>query len=132
MRSSDGLVTLDQVVSENDLGVILDPNLKFRGNISSWVNKANRLLGIIRRSFSHLNANMFKLLYKALVRSHIEYAAAVWSPRYISDIKILVFVQHRTTRQLPEIKALSYQERPKILVTNTKILEVQGRCHRSI
>ena len=30
MSSSDGLITLDQVISENDLGVILDPSLKFR------------------------------------------------------------------------------------------------------
>ena len=49
MRSSDGLVTLDQVVSEKDLGVILEPSMKFRESISSRVNKANRMIGIIRR-----------------------------------------------------------------------------------
>ena len=41
MRSSDGLITLDQDVSEKDLGVILDPSLKFRENIRSRLNKAS-------------------------------------------------------------------------------------------
>ena len=89
MRSSSGPVTLDKVVSERDLGVILDASLKFRDDISARVNKANKMMGIIRRSFCHLNVQMFKLLYKALVRPHIEYAAAVWSP-----IKIYFRRQH--------------------------------------
>ena len=54
---------------------------------------------------------MFKLLYKDLVRPHIEYAAAVWSPRCISDINIIEGVQRRDTQQLPEMKSMSYQER---------------------
>ena len=95
------------------LDVILDPSLKFRVDISFRVNEANRMMAIIRRSFSHLNVNKFESLYKALVRSHIEYAAAVWSPRYISNIKIIESVQRRTTRQLPEMNSLSYQERQK-------------------
>ena len=40
MMSSDGLVTLVQVVSEKNLGVILDPSMTFREDISSKVNKA--------------------------------------------------------------------------------------------
>ena len=41
MKSSVSLGTLDQVVSKKDLGVILDPSLKFRDEISSRVNKAS-------------------------------------------------------------------------------------------
>ena len=115
MRSSSGPVTLDKVVSERDLGVILDPSLKFRDDISARVNKAKKVMGIIRRSFCHLNVQMFKLLYKALVRPHIEYAAAIWSPRYISDVNIIEGFQRRATRQLPEMKSLSYEERLKKL-----------------
>ena len=89
MRSSDGLDTLGKVVSEKDLGAILNPSLRFRENISPRVNNAGRVMDIIRRAFIHLTANMFKLLYKTLVRPHIEYAAAVWSPRYLSDITII-------------------------------------------
>ena len=49
MRSSDGIVTLEHFVSEKDLGVILDPSLKFREDIGSRVKKGNRMMGIIRR-----------------------------------------------------------------------------------
>ena len=107
MRSSDDLVSLDQVVSETYFGAILDPGLKFRDNISSRVNKANRMLGIIRSSLNHLNSNMFK--YDP-VRPHIEYAAAVWSPRYITGFKKLEGVQKlNEIIELPrEAKKYSY------------------------
>ena len=84
------------------------------------------MMGIIRRSFSHLNVNMFKLLYKTLVRPHIEYSAAVWSPRYISDIKIIQGVQRRATRQLPEMKSLGYQERLKLQLPPLRFRILRG------
>ena len=37
-------------------------------------------MGIIRRSFANLDMETFCLLYKALVRPHLEYASSVWNP----------------------------------------------------
>ena len=109
-RNCDGLTILDQDISEIDLAVILDHSLKFREDIISRVSQASRMMHIIRRSFCHLNANMFKLLYKSLIRPHIKYAAAIWSPRYISDIKIIETIQRKDTAHLTEMKSLRYQE----------------------
>ena len=63
-----------------------------------------------------------KILYKSLVQPHIEYAAAVWLPRYISDIQILEGVQCISTRQLPTIKSLSYEERLEIDFTTLRFM----------
>ena len=65
---------------EIDLGVVFDTKLSFRNHINMSINKVNRLLGIIRRSFCALDNNSFTLLYKAIVRPHLEYAATIWNP----------------------------------------------------
>jgi len=44
------------------------------------VNKAYSILGIIKRHFIHLDNESFVLLYKAMVRPHLEYANSVWCP----------------------------------------------------
>ncbi len=71
--------TLPLVSEENDLGVIFDRTLEFEDHINSKVNKATRNAGLIRRTFDYLDNNTFTLLYKALVRSQLEYASSVWS-----------------------------------------------------
>ena len=63
---------ITKVESEQDLCVTLDKNLSFREHISTKINLANRNLGIIFRSFSYLDPEMFLSLYKSLVRPHLE------------------------------------------------------------
>ena len=65
---------------EIDLCVVFDTKLFFMNHISMSIDKANRLLGIIRRSFCALDNTSFTLLYKATVRPHLEYAATIWNP----------------------------------------------------
>ena len=42
------------VMEEKDLGVIIDHELKFHQQTAASVKKANRVLGLIKKSFSHL------------------------------------------------------------------------------
>ena len=75
------------------------------------IDKANRLLRIIRRSFCALDSTSFTLLYKAIVRPHLEYAATIWNPypkNYFDDLEK---VQRRATKLLQNISHLSYPER---------------------
>ena len=60
--------TLDKVDCEKDLGVEVDRELKFHKQASSSVKKANRMLGLIKRSFQNKKEETFPLLYMALVR----------------------------------------------------------------
>ena len=103
--------TLEHVDHIKDLGVIIDRDLSFDLHISEKVNKAFQMLGIINRNFADIDEKTFLLLYKAMVRSHLEFAGSVWNPYKISQIKSLKKVQKRATKLVRSCKKLSYKER---------------------
>ena len=75
-----GRIALSRVESEKDIGVTIDTKLTFRDHMTEKVNKANKVMGIIRRTYTYLDERSFLCLYKALVRPHLEYANQVWAP----------------------------------------------------
>ena len=75
-----GPMIVNYSTAEKDLGVTIDNNLNFGEHIIDKITKANKMAGWIRRSFQYMNKDIFVLLYKSLVRTHLEYAACVWSP----------------------------------------------------
>ena len=66
------------------------------------VNKANKVLGSIKRSVGTANVNVFSMLYKFLVRPILEYAAPVWCPYLAKDIHALESVQRRVSTSVKE------------------------------
>lgn len=115
---ADGTVqetTLQTVHEETDVGVTTDDKLKFEQHTNMKVNKANSIMGVIRRTFVDLNEKNFTQLYKALVRPHLEYAGTVWSPRRKTEINKLEGVQRRATKLVPSLKHMSYIDRLKTL-----------------
>jgi len=103
--------TINRTDSIKHLGVIFDSKLKFIKHIDDKVNKAYQNLGIIKRNFIHLTANCFILLYKSLVRSHLEYANSVWNTQYIGNHKKIEKVQMRATKLVHGFSGLSYMQR---------------------
>ena len=83
---------------EKDLGVMFDPTLRFSKHVSMVANKANRILGVMKRTFSFMDNKMLTTLYKTLVRPHVEYANCVWHPFLQSDIRTIERVQRRATK----------------------------------
>ena len=55
-HGSSDRVSLEKLEIEGDLGVQVDKDLRFSQHIETQVNKTNKLLGLIRRSYEHLNA----------------------------------------------------------------------------
>jgi len=100
---------------EKDLGIIVNKDMKFSGQVSSAVKKANRTVGMIRRNFQYLNCTMFQTLYSTLVRPHLEYAVAVWSPFQLGHKAALENVQRRATKMIKELKGKTYEERLEVL-----------------
>ena len=65
---------LDKVKQENDLGVIINRNLKVSDQCIAVSKKANMMLGLISRNHNHKAPDVMKKLYTAFVRPHFEYA----------------------------------------------------------
>ena len=109
--SQNVLHKIQDVQQEKDLGVTFDQKLKFETHINTKINLANRNLGLIVRSFSFMNKEMFLQLYKSLVRPHLEYASVIWGPSSKKYAKSIENVQRRATRILGNLKGKSYTER---------------------
>jgi len=62
------------------------------------------MLGIVKRDFIYLTPDSFVVLYKAMIRSHLEYAASVWNPHHQSLIEKLEKVQKRATKLVINVK----------------------------
>ena len=86
-------------------------------------------LGILKRNFTYLCHNAFISLYKALVRSHLEYAVHVWSPYTVAYIKIIIIeeIQMRATQLITCIKNLTYAYMQKDSVTSFNLTTLHYR-----
>ena len=73
MASHDGAVPLLVTHVEKDLGVMVDDSLRFREHMQQATLRANKLLGIIRRTYHFLDAESLLFLYRGLVRPSLEY-----------------------------------------------------------
>ncbi|KAG7163715.1 hypothetical protein Hamer_G002947 [Homarus americanus] len=74
--------TIKKTTVEKDIGVVIDDKLTFSDHLAEKINKANKIVGTIRRTFVHLDAPIFKALYTALVRPRLEYANQIIGHRY--------------------------------------------------
>ena len=106
---------IEHTFEEKDLGVIMDSELTFAEHITEKVNKANSLVGIIRRSFSNLDPDTFVKIFVAFVRPHLEYGQVIWSPHLRKYINMIEKVQIRATKLINGFQNLSYEERLKKL-----------------
>jgi len=91
------------------------------------VNKAYQKLGIIKRNYIHLTLDCFILLYKSLVRLHLEYANSVWNTQYIENHKKIEKVQMRATKLIHGFQGLPYRQRlQKLHLPNLKYRRLRG------
>jgi len=120
---------LNSVAEHKDLGVIISSNLKvgLADHCHYACNKANNMLGMIKRTIKHMNLTVMVQLYKSLVRPRLEYCSPVWSPYYSKDKVLLESVQHRFTRLFPELRAMSYEAKLEIL----QLWSLEERRNRS-
>ena len=106
-----GGTQLTQTLVEKDLGIQVDSQLKFREQAAAAVSKASRILSVIRRSFGLLGETTLPLLFRTMVRPHLEYANAVWGPFNREDQKRIERVQRRATRLVASVRGRPYEER---------------------
>ena len=85
---------LDQVNTFKYLGVLLSHDLSWSEHVQFICSKARKLLGLLYRWFyNNMSSDSLLQLYIFLVRPHLEYATAVWSPHLKKDKDTLEKIQ---------------------------------------
>jgi hypothetical protein len=110
---------LQDVTEERDLGVIIQNDLKCNKQCVKAVKASNKMLGMIKRTFSYLTQPVFIHLYKSMVRPRLEYCVQAWRPHFQKDIDLIENVQRRATKLIPGLKEKPYEERLKCLNLTT-------------
>ena len=100
---------------------------KFDFHIISIVNRANRLVGLIKWTFKSLNVELFLILYKTLVRSVLGYGGSVYYPSTKKNIQLLENLQRHATQIVPQLRGLTYRERLERL--NLPTLYYRRKCY---
>ena len=94
-------VTLENVTSIRDLGVIVDQKLDFADHVTSIVTKSNRALGLLIRTFQSasprckLDKQAALAAYNANVRSILEYCSVIWGGAARCHLVRVERVQHK-------------------------------------
>ena len=71
--------------------------------------KANSILGCIKRSVTSKSREVILPLYSALVRPHLEYQ--FWSPQHKKDMELLEQVQKKTMKLIRRLGHLPCKDR---------------------
>jgi len=74
--------SLEAITKEKDLGITIDQDLKFHIHVSKAVNKASRMLGLVRATFICIDEITLPTLFTTMVCLQLEYGNVIWCPMF--------------------------------------------------
>jgi hypothetical protein len=103
---------LSRVKEFIDLGITVKDNFKWDTHINGMVNKANKRLGLVKRSIGHkCDTNVKLLSYTALVRPILEYCSPLWTSNSKKNVIKLEGVQRRASKYILNDYVSNYYDR---------------------
>ena len=92
--------------AEKDLGVLVDEKLSMSKQCVLAAQKANHILGCVKRSVTSRSKEVVLPPYSAIMRPHLEYCVQFWCPQCKKDMELLDQVQRRARRMIRGLEHL--------------------------
>ena len=106
--------TLTETETVELLGLTLSKDLSWKHDVTSMAKSAAQRTGLLRRVAPYLLPTQRAMIYKAIIRSKMEYASSAWFGATPTSLSQLDAVQRRAIRiiDLPEDDLISHQIQP--------------------
>jgi len=91
--------SLEAITEEKDLGVTIDRDPKFHMHVYKAMNKASRMLGLVRATFTCIDEMTLLRLFTTMVLPHLKYGNVIWCPRFQRDKLEVEKIQRKSSHK---------------------------------